>query len=142
MQETEKDDRSGSEYLSNVASCKRRSASSLYLHIVSTPPCKIADIPNTYTVCAFEEQNKHSIQNHMNALATCAASAWYLTLNMSVIFLATFIEPLAKREHGRLPLARTIHNSTASVIPCAAGFPLLRGRPPFGSIIISALLSS
>ena len=81
--------------MSNVASCKRRSASSLYLHIVSTPPCKIADIPNTYTVCAFEEQNKHSIQNHMNALATCAASAWYLTLNMPVIFIATFIEPLA-----------------------------------------------
>lgn len=78
----------------------------------------------------------------MNALATCAASAWYLTLNMMVILVATFIEPLAKWEHGRLSLARTIHNSTASVGPCAAGFPLLRGRPPFGSTIISVLHSS
>lgn len=81
-------------------------------------------------------------QNHMNALAVCAASAWYLTLNMPVIFIAIFIEPLAKWEHDRLPLARTIHNSAASVLPCAAGFPLLRGRPPFGSTIISVLLSS
>ena len=60
MQETEKDDKSGSEYLSNVASCKSRSASSLYLHIVNTPPCEKADIPNTHTVCAFGDHNKQS----------------------------------------------------------------------------------
>lgn len=78
----------------------------------------------------------------MNALAACAASAWYLTLNMPVIFIAIFIEPLAKWEHGRLSVARTIHNSTASVVPCAVGFPRLRGRPPFGSTIMSVLLSS
>ena len=67
---------------------------------------------------------------------------WYLTLNMPVIFIAIFIEPLAKWEHGRLSVARTIHNSTASVVPCAVGFPRLRGRPPFGSTIMSVLLSS
>ena len=41
------------------------------------------------------------IQNHMNALAAYAASAWYLTLNMTVIFLAIFIEPLANWEYGQ-----------------------------------------
>ena len=43
---------------------------------------------------------------------------------------------------GRLSTARTIHNSTASDKPCAAGFPLLRGRPTFRSTIMPAQLSS
>ena len=39
----------------------------------------------------------------MNALATYAASAWYLTLNMTVILIATFIVPLANRNMAGYP---------------------------------------
>ena len=87
------------------------------------------------------------IQSHMNALATFAASAWYLTLNMTVILIATFIVPLANGNMAGCPwrgqfITPQRRSGRMPVRSCVAGFPLLRGRPPFGSTIMSVLRSS
>lgn len=58
-------------------------------------------------------------QNHMNALATEAASAWYLTLKN---LLATFATHPWRWGHSGLRW-RGCHNSTASFYSCAAEFP-------------------